>query len=128
MSEKYEIVVVFNPDIEGDSLGDEISKIEECVKNFSGEVHSKEIWGRRQLAYPIKKRNYGTYVVIVASATAEFVSTLRRQLRLNENVFRELVVIKDKFAPDLVIEKQEKRQIKKIADVQDLDYESELSA
>lgn len=128
MSTKYEIVVVFNPDIEGDALGDELGKIEQCVKDSSGEVHSKEIWGRRQLAYPIRNRNYGNYVVVVASASGDFVPTLRRQLRLNQHVFRELIVIKDKYAPDLVIEKQEKKHIKKLKNVQDLSYQKEHTA
>lgn len=125
MSEKYEIVVVFNPDVEGDALGDELSKIEECVKNCGGAVDTKEIWGRRQLAYPIQDRNYGNYVVVVATAANNFVTTLRRQLRLNENVMRELIVKKDKFAPDLVIEKQERKTMRKFGYGDDLGFESD---
>lgn len=125
MSEKYEIVVIFNPDVEGDALGDELSKIEDCVKNCGGQVDTKEIWGRRQLAYPIQDRSYGNYVVVVATASNNFVSTLRRQLRLNENVMRELVVKKDKFAPDLVIEKQERRPMKKFGYGDDLGFDAD---
>lgn len=125
MSEKYEIVVIFNPDVEGDALGDELVKIEECVKNCNGKVESKEIWGRRQLAYPIQDRNYGNYVVVVATAENNFVSILRRQLRLNENVMRELIVIKDKFAPDLVIEKQERKTMRKFGYGDDIGFDAD---
>jgi small subunit ribosomal protein S6 len=110
MSQLYEIVIVYNPDLEGDALGAEVDKVAAVVRDCGGQIEKREIWGRRQLAYPIRDRDYGMYVVLVASADDTFASTLRRQLRLNEAVLRELVVLKDRYAPDLEIEKVEKRK------------------
>lgn len=109
MIQKYEVVVVFNPDLEGDALGAEMDKIAAVARDCGGTIEKREIWGRRQLAYPIRDRDYGMYVVIVATGDENFVSTARRQLRLNEFVLRELIVVKDKYAPDLVIEKIERK-------------------
>ena len=112
MIQKYEVVIVFNPDLEGDALGAEMDKLAAIARDCGGSIDKREIWGRRQLAYPIRDRDYGMYVVMVATGDENFVSTARRQLRLNESVLRELIVIKDKYAPDLVIEKVERKTSK----------------
>jgi small subunit ribosomal protein S6 len=112
MIQTYEIVVVYNPDLEGDALGVEIDKVAAVARDCGGQIVKRDIWGRRQLAYPIRDRDHGMYVVLVATGDENFVKTLRRQLRLNESVLRELIVVKDKYAPDLVIEKIEKTERK----------------
>lgn len=101
MSEyKYELVVVFDPDLDESAVSAQMEKIEAVVAAHDGTIEKKDIWGKKQLAYPIRKRSYGTYVVVVISGNNALVAELTRQLRINDAVLRFLFVKKDKFAPD----------------------------
>ena len=102
MKQKYEIVIVVDPDQDESGVSAMISKVSEIVKTHSGEVERVDNWGRRQLAYPIRKKEYGTYVVFIATGDNALVSEINRQLRITDELLRFLVVHKDKYAPDFV--------------------------
>lgn len=98
---KYELVVVFSPDFESeDPLREQIDKVKSAIESGGGKVLQEHIWGKRQLAYLIKKRQYGVYVVLVLDGTNALVKSLERQLSINDAVLRSLIVKKDKYAPD----------------------------
>lgn len=100
MSEKYETVLVYNPDLEDAALEAEISKVRELVESSKGSIDKKDIWGKRELSYEIQNRTYGHYVLLEFTGEASLVGDLERQLKLSEPVLRHLVVKKDRFAPD----------------------------
>lgn len=102
MKQKYEIVIVVDPDQNEEGVQAMISKVEGIVGQHEGSVERVDNWGRRQLAYPINKKEYGTYVVLIATGNAKLVSELNRQLRIVDELLRFLVVHKDKYAPDFV--------------------------
>lgn len=102
MKQKYEIVIVVDPDQDESGVSAMISKVSEIVKAHNGEVERVDNWGRRQLAYPIRKKEYGTYVVFIATGDNALVSEINRQLRITDELLRFLVVHKDKYAPDFV--------------------------
>jgi small subunit ribosomal protein S6 len=88
----YETVVVYDGVLSEDTLRKEL----EAIKTFvQGEdtLHRVDEWGRRELAYPIRKRKSGFYVLLVHGAKDETVRKLNRMLRLNENVLRFLVTV-----------------------------------
>ena len=101
MAEKYEIIVVFNPDINQDGIKAYLDKVEALVKNHDGVIEKQDHWGRKYLAYPINKHNYGYYVVLIVSSKGTLITELRRQLKISDEIIRSLVVKKDKYAPDL---------------------------
>jgi small subunit ribosomal protein S6 len=65
------------------------------IRTSGGSVEKVDVWGRRRLAYEIRKRSEGIYAVIDLHATPEAVAELDRQLRLNENVLRTKVIRPD---------------------------------
>lgn len=99
--EKYELTVIFHPDLDEEGVKNECAKIEAACTAHKGEVLMTDHWGRRPLSYPIKKKQYGVYVLFVLAGDSSLVSDLSRQLRINDQVLRFLAVKKDKFAPDL---------------------------
>ncbi len=101
MLNKYEMVIVFQPDLDEAGIRSEITKIEGTITSHSGRAHLVDLWGRRQLAYHIKRKEFAFYVLIVFDGDSKVVSDLDRQLKINENVLRHLIVKKDKHAPDL---------------------------
>lgn len=102
MAQKYEAVIVFSSDLDDSGVTAQLEKIDSIIKSHNGAVTNTNLWGRRELSYPINNKHYGIYVVLVFEGANTLVTDLRRQLRINEVVIRSLIVKKDKFAPDFV--------------------------
>ena len=60
----------------------------EQLKTLGAEVTKVDNWGKRRLAYDIRKQREGTYAVFDVSAEPSMVKEFERQVRLNENVLR----------------------------------------
>lgn len=105
MITKYEAVMILNADLDESAIKEEVSKVGAAVKAHQGTVELTDLWGKRQLSYKINKKDYGFYVYLVFGGDSSLVAELHRQLRINDNVMRYLIVKKDKFAPDPMIRK-----------------------
>lgn len=97
----YEVLVVFNPNTQDDTVQERIAKIEEVARNHNGAVVKKEVWGRRSLAYPISNYKYGLFVALNVTGEGSVVNDLNRQLHLMDEVLRSFVTTKNKYSPDL---------------------------
>ena len=102
MEKRYETVIIFDSNLSEADIATQLERIEAIIQSHSGAIYKKDIWGRRELAYKIAKRDYGMYVVLVFSGDNSVVVDLRRQLKINEAVIRFLIVDKDDYAPDFV--------------------------
>ena len=65
-----------------------LEQLGEQLKTLGAEVTKVDNWGKRRLAYDIKKQREGTYAVLEVSAEPSMVKEFERQVRLNENVLR----------------------------------------
>ena len=65
-----------------------LAKLGENLRGLGAEVTKVENWGKRRLAYDIRKQREGTYAVLEASAEPAMIKEFERQLKLNENVLR----------------------------------------
>lgn len=108
MSKRYEAIVILDPDLDDQAVKTAIGKVRDLVSQHKGSVEHEEIIGRQPLAYPINKKTYGTYVLLVLTAEGTFVADFTRQCRINDEVLRSMVVSKDKFAPDFIRRKEER--------------------
>lgn len=90
---KYEMLTILDAGTENQS--EEISKIEEVIKNLGGTVSKSDAWGKRTLAYPIRKKTEGYYVLFNFELEAAQTFELRRILGLRANVYRHLMVVLD---------------------------------
>ena len=88
---KYESVVIINPNLEAEAIKTLISKISDLI-NSNGTVNSVEELGKRKLAYEIKKLNEGYYVVIKFEAKPELIAELERVYRITDEVIKFIVV------------------------------------
>ncbi|MBR2207445.1 MAG: 30S ribosomal protein S6 [Synergistaceae bacterium] len=78
-----------------DNQSEEISKIEELLKNLGGTVSKTDAWGKKTLAYPIRKQTEGYYVLFNFELEPAQTFELRRVLGLRANVYRQLVLVLD---------------------------------
>ncbi len=84
----YEILVIVDPRPTDEEVAALLTQLGENLKTLGGEVTKLENWGKRRLAYDIKKQREGTYAVFDVSAEPSMVKEFERQLRLNDNVLR----------------------------------------
>ena len=78
-----------------DNQAEEIAKIEELLKNLGGTVSKTDAWGKKTLAYPIRKKTEGYYVLFNFELEPAQTFELRRVLGLRANVYRQLVIVLD---------------------------------
>ncbi|HLT11730.1 MAG: 30S ribosomal protein S6 [Actinobacteria bacterium] len=91
----YEVMVILDPSLEERTVAPSLDTYLNVIRNAGGSVEKVDVWGRRRLAYEIKKKAEGIYAVIDVQAPPEAVSELDRQLRLNESVLRTKVIRPD---------------------------------
>ncbi len=92
---QYEIMIILDPEIEERTVAPSLDKYLSVVKSDGGSVDKVDIWGRRRLAYDIKKKSEGIYAVVNFTAEPATAKELDRQLGLNEVVLRTKVLRAD---------------------------------
>lgn len=85
---KYEMMLILDPEVDERTVAPSLDTYLKVVKDDGGSVDKVDIWGRRRLAYPIKKKNDGIYAVVNFTASATTAKELDRQLGLNETILR----------------------------------------
>ena len=83
----YELMVILDPDLEERTIAPSLDRFLTVVTKSGGTVQT-EIWGRRRMAYEIKKQVEGIYAIVTIESEPDAVAELDRQLNLNESVLR----------------------------------------
>jgi small subunit ribosomal protein S6 len=99
----YEIVIVFDTVLEEPSIKAVLDRTIEIVRSSGGQPGRLERWGRRKLAYEIKrdrKHNEGYYLLLEATATPSIITEIDRALMLAEGVLRHKVIRVPNQSPD----------------------------
>jgi len=91
----YEVMVILDPSLEERTVGPSLDKYLNVIRKDGGSVESVDIWGRRRMAYEIKKNQEGIYAVVNLTAEPASVKELDRQLTLNESILRTKVIRPD---------------------------------
>jgi small subunit ribosomal protein S6 len=92
MTHQYELMVILDPEIDERTVAPSLDKFLNVIRNDGGTVENVDIWGRRRLAYEIKKKAEGIYAVVNFTAKSETSVELDRQLKLSEAVLRTKVL------------------------------------
>ena len=85
---QYELMIILDPDVEERTVKTSIDRFLTVVTKDGGQIDNIDIWGRRRLAYDIKKKSEGIYAVVNFTAEPATAKELDRQLGLNESVMR----------------------------------------
>jgi len=89
---QYELMVILDPEIDERTVAPSLDKFLGVIRNDGGTIENVDIWGRRRLAYEIKKKSEGIYAVVNFTATSAATLELDRQLKLSEAVMRTKVL------------------------------------
>lgn len=91
----YELVYIFDTVLTEEQVGEKLEKFHKQITDGGGEITAVDQWGKRQLAYPIKKKSSGNYVVVQFTAEATALPELERALKLDEDLMRYLIVLSE---------------------------------
>lgn len=92
---KYELAVLLNVKLEDEERAAVIEQIKGYIDRYNGTVTAIDEWGRRKLAYEIRKMNEAYYYFIQFDADGACPNELERELRIMEPVVRYLCVKQD---------------------------------
>ena len=93
--QSYELVVILSPEIQEDSIEASIERVQQSITSRGGEITETDHWGRRRLAYPIKRHLEGNYVVSQIKLDPSSVAGLESGLRISEEVLRHMIIKTD---------------------------------
>ena len=89
---QYETLFIVNPDSSEEDLKAVATKIKGVVAGMNGIVTSYDEQGKKKLAYSVKKQNKGYYVLMDYVGSADIVSEIERNMRLDDRVLKYLTV------------------------------------
>jgi len=97
---KYETIFIAHPDLVEDEVKGLIEKTRGVIESLNGQLIKVEDWGRRKLAYKLKKLTKGYYVLVRFWGNGQVLAELERNLRLSDSVLKYQSVRLDEKAPE----------------------------
>ena len=87
----YEVVIIVHPDLDEKAFTDIVERVQSWITEADGKVTKVDLWGKKKLAYEIRKQTEGQYVIFYADMNPAFCTELERNLQLNESIMRYMV-------------------------------------
>ncbi len=90
----YELMFIVDPEVEGEAFDAVTERVKELIERQEGQIIHVDLWGTRPLAYPIRKKREGQYVVMQfeLASPSQGIAHLERDLLLVEPIMRHLIV------------------------------------
>ena len=90
---KYELICVIQPDLDEAAFNGVVEKVKGWISDSGGTVDKVDVWGRRKLAYIIKKQREGQFVLLNMTMSPAATSELERNLRFQETLLRHMLSV-----------------------------------
>jgi small subunit ribosomal protein S6 len=98
MIQQYETTFILDAQLSGEQIESGIEKIKKIIEKNSGNVKHIDRWGKRRLAYEIKRAQYGYYVYFRFEAEGIALTEMNREYKLDDTIIRFLTVVVPKAA------------------------------
>ena len=92
---KYETIFIIHPSLDEEAVKAVVEKFKGVIENGGGVVDNIDYWGKRKLAYEIKKVNEGYYTLFNFSSEPELPKELDRVFRISDNIVRHIIIKED---------------------------------
>jgi len=94
----YESAILINAALDDEAIKNLIERIKETITTNGGEILEIDDWGRKRLAYQVKKSKIGYYVIFRFNSQPDIVPKLERYYQLDETILRYLTISLSKDA------------------------------
>ncbi|MGB4482178.1 MAG: 30S ribosomal protein S6 [bacterium] len=88
----YELMVILNPELSEEETEGTLQRLQEIIREGEGEVSNLDKWGKRRLAYEVKKFREGYYAVLNFKAAPAVAAELERIIKITDNIIRYLLI------------------------------------
>lgn len=92
---RYEVALIIRPEVEQEGQDALIARLSEILTAGGGQVENVEPWGRRRLAYPIKKVQEGVYCFVQGQFAPAVLPEVDRWAKLSDSILRHMVIRMD---------------------------------
>ncbi len=92
----YESITILNASLTDEELEAATVRIKDLITNSGGEILKADIWGRKRLAYEIKKHKKGYYILLIFKAAPSLIKKLEDLYKVFDPVIRYMVIKLDK--------------------------------
>lgn len=90
---KYELVCIVHPDLDETAFKGVVEKVSSWITESGGTVDKTDVWGRRRMAYQIRKQREGQYVLLNVTMPPSATAQLERNMRFQESVLRAMLTL-----------------------------------
>jgi len=91
---EYELVFITQPDLDDKALDEVVQRVKSWIIDDGGEISRTDLWGKKRLAYSIRKQNEGQYIFMRLKMQPNMGVKLERNLRLQELILRFLLTFR----------------------------------
>jgi small subunit ribosomal protein S6 len=91
----YELTLVLDPDLSSEDQKKLAEKIKKIIEDTKGKVEKVNDWGKRELAYPIKKKKMGFYFLWEIKLASGDLDKIDKKIKIEEGVMRYLIIRKE---------------------------------
>jgi small subunit ribosomal protein S6 len=103
MTRLYEVVYIFDSALEEAAINEKLTRYHALIQQPGEAAPDVNHWGKRTLAYPIKKHDTGYYVITKFETSGDLLPEFERAIKLDEGVLRFLVVLSEGEQPAPVV-------------------------
>jgi small subunit ribosomal protein S6 len=108
---RYETLFIVHIDLPDDELNSLIERYGAIVTAYKGTIVKIEKWGKRKLAYEIKKQTNGYYVMIDYAGKSAIIDELERNFKIDDKILKFMTIMKDNNVDLAKIEKEKQEEI-----------------
>lgn len=84
----YEVIAILNPNVTNEFVETKISDWTAIIKEYNSELHRVDRWGKKNLAYEVKKFRQGYFLLLHIEGEHSVIAELERRFRISDDVIR----------------------------------------
>jgi small subunit ribosomal protein S6 len=109
---RYDLIFIVQPDLSDEETKTVSDRYLQIITAQKGVIIKTEDWGKRRLAYDIKKQSRGNYVLVDFYGPGAMIQEIERNLKIDDNILKFITVkTRDPFDPEILEEERKKEQL-----------------
>ena len=120
----YENIVILNASLSDEEIETASGKIKDLIANSGGEILKTDVWGRRKLAYEIKKQKKGFYLLLVFKSPSAAIKKLEDYYKVSDPVVKYMVIKLEKKQAEAALKSTAAAEAATVAPVEKTEQKS----